>query len=159
MVVRAEPCKQNREELSWLLESKEQTKVLLVFSVKKDNCAPSRYHMCVQFGSALWFCTVLQCKAIQLLKSESLLMLAVKRRLRKWLRALHTLCTLHCYCAVRQCCSAKLRRVESLADEPPLRSIMERQGGRTTIVDELESNLRAKLHMDGLIKSTTTKTW
>ena len=66
--------------------------------------------------------------------------------------------TLHCYCAVRQCCSAKRRRVESLADEPPLRSIMERQGGRTTIVDELESNLRAKLHMDGLIKYKTTKT-
>ena len=68
------------------------------------------------------------------------------------------LCTLHCYCAVRQRCSAKRRRVESLADEPPLRSIMERQGGRTTIVDELGSNLRANFHMDGLIKSTTTKT-
>ena len=66
--------------------------------------------------------------------------------------------TLHCYCAVRQCCSAKRRRVESLADEPPLRSIMERQGGWTKIVDELESNLRAKLHMDGLIKYKTTKT-
>ena len=37
-------------------------------------------------------------------------------------------------------------------------SIMERQGGRTKIVDELESNLRAKLHMGGVIKSTTTKT-
>ena len=67
------------------------------------------------------------------------------------------LCTLHCYCAVRQWCSAKRRRAERLADEPPLRSIMERQGGWTTIVDELESNLRAKLHMYGLIKSTTTK--
>ena len=67
------------------------------------------------------------------------------------------LCTLHCYCAARQWCSAKRRRVERLADEPALRSIMERQGGWTTIVDELESNLRAKLHMDGLIKSKRPK--
>ena len=46
----------------------------------------------------------------------------------------------------------KAEKGESLADEPPLRSIMERQGGRTKIVDELESNLTAKLHIYGLIK-------
>ena len=66
--------------------------------------------------------------------------------------------TLHC--ALLQCSSSvlqcKAKKGESLADEPPLRSIIERQGGWTTIVDELESNLTAKLHMDGLIKSTTT---
>ena len=115
----------------------------------------------VEIPTVCALCTVmsvLQCKAEKRWEPPHACS-RVKRRLRKWLRALYTLCTVHCYSAVCQWCSAKRRRVRASLMSRHFSSIMERQGGRTKIVDELESNLRAKLHMDGLMKYKTTKTW
>ena len=100
------------------MESKEQTKVLLVFSVKKDTVKIS--HVCalcsltLRCVSALCYSarqskvslqdggTVRGCRCLQKRKRGAKIMLLCSVKISIW----SALCTLHCYSAVGQCCSA-----------------------------------------------------
>ena len=93
--------------------------MLLVFSVKKDNCALSKYHcalcsLTLRCVSALCYSarqskvslqgggTVRGCWCLQKRKRGAKIMLLCTVEISIW----SALCTLHCYSAVGQCCSA-----------------------------------------------------